>query len=31
MRGEWEYVSFLAVKNTLVQTHNLRAGIGYKF
>jgi outer membrane immunogenic protein len=31
MRGEWEYVSFLPVKNTLVQTNSLRAGIGYKF
>jgi outer membrane immunogenic protein len=31
MRGEWEYVKFLAVKNTSVQTNNLRAGIGYKF
>jgi outer membrane immunogenic protein len=31
MRGEWEYVKFLAVKNTVVQANNLRAGIGYKF
>jgi outer membrane immunogenic protein len=31
MRGEWEYVRFLAVKNTSVQTNSLRAGIGYKF
>lgn len=31
MRGEWEYVSFLPVKNTLVKTNNLRAGIAYKF
>jgi outer membrane immunogenic protein len=31
VRGEWEYVKFLAVKNTVVQANNLRAGIGYKF
>jgi outer membrane immunogenic protein len=31
MRGEWEYVKFLAVKNTVVQANNLRFGIGYKF
>jgi outer membrane immunogenic protein len=31
MRGEWEYVKFLAVKNTVVQANNLRWGIGYKF
>src|ERR1700704_1655648 len=31
MRGEWEYVKFLTVKNTAVQANNLRAGIGYKF
>jgi outer membrane immunogenic protein len=31
MRGEWEYVKFLAVKNTVVQANNLRASIGYKF
>lgn len=31
MRGEWEYVKFLAVKNTVVQANNLRAGLGYKF
>jgi outer membrane immunogenic protein len=31
MRGEWEYVSFLPVKITLVKANNLRAGIGYKF
>jgi outer membrane immunogenic protein len=31
MRGEWEYVKFLTVKNTVVQANNLRAGIGYKF
>lgn len=31
MRGEWEYMKFLAVKNTIVQANNLRFGIGYKF
>jgi len=31
MRGEWEYVKFLSVKNTVVQSNNLRAAIGYKF
>ena len=31
MRGEWEYVKFLAVKNTVVQANNLRFGLGYKF
>jgi outer membrane immunogenic protein len=31
MRGEWEYMRFLAVKNTVVQANNLRFGVGYKF
>jgi outer membrane immunogenic protein len=31
MRGEWEYLKFLSVKNTVVQTNNLRASIGYRF
>ena len=31
MRGEWEYVKFLSVKNTAVQANNLRFGVGYKF
>ncbi|MEA2862308.1 MAG: hypothetical protein QOC84_264 [Bradyrhizobium sp.] len=31
VRGEWEYVKFLAVKNTIVQANTLRAGIGYRF
>lgn len=31
MRGEWEYMKFLAVKDTVVQANNLRVGIGYKF
>ncbi len=31
MRGEWEYMKFLAVKNTVVQANHLRVGLGYKF
>ena len=31
LRGEWEYIKFLSVKNTVVQTNNLHFGIGYKF
>jgi opacity protein-like surface antigen len=31
VRGEWDYVKFLAVKNTVVQANSLRAGIGYRF
>jgi opacity protein-like surface antigen len=31
MRGEWEYLKFLQVKNTVVQANNLRVGVGYKF
>jgi opacity protein-like surface antigen len=31
MRGEWEYIKFLSVKNTVVEMNNVRAGIGYKF
>jgi opacity protein-like surface antigen len=31
MRGEWEYVKFMAVKNTSVSMNSLHAGIGYKF
>ncbi len=31
MRGEWEYVKFLAVKSISAQTNSLRAGLGYKF
>ena len=31
MRGEWEYIKFLSVKNTTVSTNSLHAGIGYKF
>jgi len=31
MRGEWEYIKFLSVKDTAVSMNSLRAGIGYKF
>jgi outer membrane immunogenic protein len=31
VRGEWEYIKFLSVKNTTVSTNSLHAGIGYKF
>ncbi len=31
LRGEWEYIKFLSVKNTVVQANNLHFGIGYKF
>ena len=31
MRGEWEYIKFLSVKNTSVSMNSLHAGIGYKF
>jgi opacity protein-like surface antigen len=31
LRGEWEYVKFLAVKNTVVQANNVRFAVGYKF
>jgi opacity protein-like surface antigen len=31
MRGEWEHVQFFSVKDTIVQAHNLRVGIGYRF
>ena len=31
MRGEWEYIKFLSVKNTVVEMNNVRAAIGYKF
>jgi outer membrane immunogenic protein len=31
LRGEWEYIKFLSVKNTVVEMNNLRAAIGYKF
>jgi opacity protein-like surface antigen len=31
VRAEWEYIKFLSVKDTVVQSNSLRAGIGYKF
>jgi opacity protein-like surface antigen len=31
MRGEWEYVRFLNVKDMSFSTNNVRVGIGYKF
>jgi outer membrane immunogenic protein len=31
VRGEWEYIRFISVKDIAVSTHNARAGIGYKF
>jgi outer membrane immunogenic protein len=31
MRGEWEYIKFLSVKDTSVNMNSLHAGIGYKF
>ena len=31
MRGEWEYLKFLSVKDMVVSINNVRAGIGYKF
>lgn len=31
LRGEWEYIKFLSVKNTVIQANNLHFGIGYKF
>jgi outer membrane immunogenic protein len=31
LRGEWEYIKFLSVKDTVVSMNTVRAGIGYKF
>ena len=31
LRGEWEYVRFLSVKDISFSTNNARVGIGYKF
>ncbi|WP_407148745.1 outer membrane protein [Bradyrhizobium sp. ORS 86] len=31
VRGEWEYVKFMQVKNTSVTQNSVRAAIGYKF
>jgi outer membrane immunogenic protein len=31
VRGEWEYIRFMSVKDISLSMNNLRAGIGYKF
>jgi outer membrane immunogenic protein len=31
VRGEWEYIKFVAVKNTSVSMNSAKLGIGYKF
>jgi outer membrane immunogenic protein len=31
LRGEWEYIKFLSVKDTAVTQNSVHAGIGYKF
>lgn len=31
LRGEWEYIKFMSVKNTAVTQNSVHAGIGYKF
>ena len=31
MRGEWEYVRFVSVKDISFSTNNVRLGLGYKF
>jgi outer membrane immunogenic protein len=31
LRGEWEYIKFVAIQNTIVTENSVRAGIGYKF
>ncbi len=31
MRGEWEYLKFMKVKDTVVTLNSVRFGIGYKF
>ncbi len=31
LRGEWEYIKFLKVKETTISMNNVRFGIGYKF
>ena len=31
MRGEWEYVKFMSIKDTVVTQNSVQAGIGYKF
>jgi len=31
LRGEWEYIKFLSIKDTVVTQNSVHAGIGYKF
>jgi outer membrane immunogenic protein len=31
LRGEWEYIKFMQIKNTAVTQNTVHAGIGYKF
>jgi outer membrane immunogenic protein len=31
LRGEWEYVKFMTIKNTVVTQNSVHTGIGYKF
>ncbi len=31
LRGEWEYIKFVAIQSTAVTENSVRAGIGYKF
>jgi opacity protein-like surface antigen len=31
LRGEWEYIKFISMENTVVTLNSLHAGIGYKF
>ena len=31
LRGEWEYIKFLSVKDTTISINTVRAGLGYKF
>ena len=31
LRGEWEYIKFVAIQNTVVTENSVHAGIGYKF
>lgn len=31
LRGEWEYIKFIAIQNTAVSENSVHAGLGYKF
>jgi outer membrane immunogenic protein len=31
LRGEWEYIKFMSIKETVVTQNSVHAGIGYKF